>query len=140
MVLEVSLVVFAVVGLILIARGVVKLREGRKDRITAVTLGLINVWFAWLMVVLALNGMSDWSTTIARIGEFFYGAVEIESIWIFILGPTPVHILLAAVAGALVRRKNATPRMKHLALSLAVLLVMSMTGFTILSIWVALNR
>ena len=139
MVLEVSVVVIAVAGLIAIARGVVKLREGRKDRITIVTLGLGYLWLTWFFVVLALSSMSDWSTTIARIGEFFLGAYEIESVWPFILGPSPVHILLAFASGMCVSRSNSTPRVKYLGLGLAVLLVMSMTGFTILSIWVALS-
>ncbi len=139
MVLELSIVVIAVVGLILIARGVVKLREGRKDRITAITLGLGYLWGAWFFVVLALSRMSDWSTTIARIGEFLLGAYEIESVWPLILGTSLVHLLLAAASVTLVSRRNAAPRIKYLGLGLAVLLVMSMTGFTILSIWVALN-
>ncbi len=139
MVLEVSLVVLAVVGLIVIAREVVKLREGNKDRITAVTLGLGYLWGTWFLVVLALSRMSDWSTTIARIGELVVGAYEIDSVWPFILGASTVHILVWFVSAMCVRR-NAAPRVKYLGLGLAVFLVMSMTGFTILSIWVALNR
>lgn len=140
MVLDISFVVFAVVGLIVIAREVVRLREGNKDRITAVTLGLGYLWGTWFLVGLALSRMSDWSTTIARIGDFFSGAYEIDSVWPFILATSPVHILLAFASGMCVSRSNSTPRVKYLGLGLAVLLVMSMTGFTILSIWVALNR
>ena len=139
MVLEVSVVVGAVVLLIVIARGVAKLRDGNKDRITAVTLGLGYLWGIWFLVLVALSRMSDWSTTIARIAELVVGAYEIESVWPFILGPSPVHILLAFASGMCVSRSNSTPRVKYLGLGLAVLLVMSMTGFTILSIWVALS-
>ena len=125
--------------MVLIAIRIPKLREGSKDRITAVTLGLGYLWLTWFLVVLALSSMSDWSTTIARIDELVVGAYEIESVWPFILGTSPVHILVWLVSAMCVRR-NATPRVKYLGLGLAVFLVMSMTGFTILSIWVALNR
>ncbi len=131
--------VIAVVGLIAMAIGVAKLREGNQDRITTLTLGLCYLWLTWFLVVAALNTMSDWSTTMARIDEFSSGAYEIESVWPFILGTSPFHILLMGVSMACVGRTNATLRLKYLGLGLAVLLVICMTVFAILSIWVALN-
>ena len=137
--LNVLVLVIAVVGLIAMAIGVAKRREGSKDRITAVTLGLGYLWGAWFFVVIALNAMDDWSTTMARLDEFSSGAYEIESVWPFILGTSPFHILLWAASAYCVKRRNATPGVKYLGLGLAVFLVMSMTVFAILSVWVALN-
>ncbi len=137
--LNLLVLVISVVGLIAMAIGVAKLREGNQDRIAVVTLGLGNLWGAWFFVVMALTTLNRMSDSSSTIGRFFVGAYEIESAWLFILGISPVHILLWAASAYCGKRRNATPGVKYLGLGLAVFLVVCMTVFAVLSIWVALN-